>query len=72
MIGGIIMILVVLWVYHSAVQAKVDKVLFWVVVCAAVFLTVQFLAVQMNIYLLESLGMASRFNPSFVQEIKAI
>ncbi|MGR9046241.1 MAG: hypothetical protein ACU83N_13160 [Gammaproteobacteria bacterium] len=55
MIGGIVMILVVLWVYHSAVQAKVDKVLFWVVVCAAVFLTVQFLAVQMNIYLLESL-----------------
>lgn len=55
MIGGIVMILVVLWVYHSAVQAKVDKVLFWVVVCAVVFLVVQFFAVQMNIYLLESL-----------------
>ena len=54
MIGGIIMILVVLWVYHSAVQAKADKVLFWVVVCAVLFLAVQFFAVNLNIYLLES------------------
>ena len=55
MIGGIVMILVVLWVYHSAVQAKAEKVLFWVAICAVVFIAVQFLAVQMNIYLLESL-----------------
>lgn len=55
MIGGIVMILVVLWVYHSSVRAKADKVLFWVAVCAVVFLAVQFLAVQMNIYLLEGL-----------------
>ena len=55
MIGGIVMILVTLWVYHSAVRAKVNKVLVWVAVCAGVFLAVQLFAVNLNIYLLEAL-----------------
>lgn len=54
MIGGIVMILVTLWVYHSAIKAKLDKVLFWVGVCAVVYLGVQFFAVDLNIYLLEA------------------
>lgn len=53
MIGGVFMVLVALWVYQSAVQAKVDKVLFWVALCAIVFLVVQVLAVNANIYILE-------------------
>ncbi|MGR9051674.1 MAG: hypothetical protein ACU84J_03415 [Gammaproteobacteria bacterium] len=55
MIGGVVMILVVLWVYHSLVQAKADKTLFWVVVCAVVFLAVQYAAYLMNIELLDLL-----------------
>ena len=54
MIGGIFMVLVALWIYQSAVRAKTDKVLFWVALCAVVFLAVQILAVNANIYLLES------------------
>lgn len=54
MIGGIFMVLVTLWVYQSAVRAKVDRLLFWVALCAIVFLAVQVLSVNFNIYLLES------------------
>ncbi len=54
MIGGIIMILVVLWVYQSAMRAKVEKVLFWVALCAVLFLIIQVLSVNFNIYLLEA------------------
>ncbi|PKM13778.1 MAG: hypothetical protein CVV13_00900 [Gammaproteobacteria bacterium HGW-Gammaproteobacteria-3] len=55
MIGGVVMILVVLWIYHSAVKAKVDNVLLWVAVSAGVFLAVQYFAVNLNIFLLDAL-----------------
>ena len=51
MIGGIIMVLVTLWVYQSGVRAKVDRLLFWVILCALIFLVVQWLAVYFNIAL---------------------
>ncbi|WP_341327450.1 hypothetical protein [Methylotuvimicrobium sp. KM2] len=54
MIGGIVMILVAVWVYQSASRAKVEKILFWVVLCSVVFLAVQFTAVYFNVYLLET------------------
>lgn len=54
MIGGIVMILVAVWVYQSASRAKVEKTLFWVVLCSVVFLAVQFSAVYFNVYLLET------------------
>jgi hypothetical protein len=54
MIGGIIMIFVALWMYQSAVKAKVDNVLMWVVIGAVVFFVVQTLLVQANVYILEA------------------
>lgn len=55
MIGGIIMIFTVLWVYQSAVKVKSNKVLMWVAISAGVFFAVQMLLVQANVYILESI-----------------
>lgn len=55
MIGGIIMIFAVLWVYQTAMRAKTQNVLMWVAISAAVFFAVQMLLVQANVYILESI-----------------
>jgi len=55
MIGGIVMIIAALWVYQSAMRAKVNNVLMWVGICAVAFFVVQMLLVQFNIYILESI-----------------
>ncbi|MGZ8095022.1 MAG: hypothetical protein ACXWUD_02130 [Methylosarcina sp.] len=55
MIGGIIMIFAVLWVYQTAMRLKSDKVLWWVAISAGVFFAVQMLLVQANVYILEAL-----------------
>jgi hypothetical protein len=54
MISGIVMILVALWFYQSAVKAKVNNVLVWVVIGAIGFFVLQLLLVNLNIYILES------------------
>lgn len=54
MIGGIVMIIAALWVYQSAMRAKVNNVLLWVGICAVAFFIVQMLLVQFNIYILEA------------------
>jgi hypothetical protein len=41
MIGGVVGILALIWVYQSAVKAKVNNAVIWVMVCAAVFLASQ-------------------------------
>jgi hypothetical protein len=55
MIGGILMILAVLWVYQSAIKAKVSNPLMWVAIGAGVFFVVQMLLVQANVFILESI-----------------
>jgi hypothetical protein len=55
MIGGIFMIFVAVWVYQSAVRAKVNNMLYWVAGSAVLFFVVQFLLVEFDITLLESL-----------------
>lgn len=55
MIGGIVMIIAALWVYQSAMRAKVNNVLMWVAISAVAFFAVQMLLVQFNIYILESI-----------------
>ena len=54
MIGGILMILAVLWVYQSAMKAKINNPLMWVAIAAGVFFAVQALLVQANVYILEA------------------
>ncbi|NOT10897.1 MAG: hypothetical protein HOP23_03525 [Methylococcaceae bacterium] len=54
MIGGIIMIFVALWIYQSAMKAKVDNVLMWVGIGVVAFFIVQTLLVQANVFILEA------------------
>jgi len=49
MIGAIVMIFVALWVYQSAIKAKVGNVMMWVAGAAAVFFMMQFLLVDINV-----------------------
>jgi hypothetical protein len=55
MIGGILMIFAVLWVYQTAMKAQTGNVFMWVAISAAVFFAVQMLLVQSNVYILESI-----------------
>jgi len=55
MIGGIVMILVAIWIYQSAMRAKTSNVMMWVAAGAIAFYVMQFLLVDINIYFLESL-----------------
>ena len=54
MISGMVMILVALWFYQSAVKAKTNNVLMWVAIGAVGFFVLQLLLVNLNIYILES------------------
>lgn len=55
MIGGIFMIFVAIWIYQSAARAKVNNMFYWVAGSAVTFFVVQFLLVEFDITLLESL-----------------
>ena len=55
MISGIVMIFVALWFYQSAMKAKLSNVLMWVAIGAVGFFALQWLLVNVNIYILESL-----------------
>lgn len=72
MIGGIVMILVAVWVYQSASRAKVGNTLFWVILCSAVFLAVQFTAVYFNVYLLETLKGGGEFESEYARDLASI
>jgi len=54
MISGMVMIFVALWFYQSAMKAKVSNVLMWVAIGAIGFFALQWLLVNVNIYILES------------------
>jgi len=55
MIGAVVMILAVIWVYQSAVKANVPNVVMWVGIAAGVFLASQFLLIDVNVYILEAI-----------------
>ena len=55
MIGGIVMILVALWIYQSAMRAKASNVMMWVAIGAVVFFVVQLLFIDVNLYIMESI-----------------
>lgn len=54
MIGAIVMILAVIWVYQSAVKTNTPNVIMWVGIAGAVFLVSQVLLIDVNVYLLEA------------------
>ncbi len=55
MIGGILIILVAVWVYQSLMRANKENVMMWVAASAALFFAVQFLLVDVNIAIMEAL-----------------
>lgn len=55
MIGGIVMILTVIWVYQSLMRAKKSNVLMWVSISAIVFLVIQILFYNINIMIVDGL-----------------
>ncbi|MBL6986179.1 MAG: hypothetical protein ISR72_03870 [Methylobacter sp.] len=55
MIGGIIMILVALWIYQSAMRAKISNVMMWVAIGAVAFFVVQLVFIDINLYIMESI-----------------
>jgi hypothetical protein len=54
MIGAFVMIFVALWIYQSAMQAKLSNVIIWVAAGVAAFFVFQYLLIEVNVYLLES------------------
>ena len=48
------MIFVALWMYQSAMKAKVDNVVMWVGIGVVTFFVVQTLLVQSNVFILEA------------------
>lgn len=54
MIGGIVMILVALWMYQSAMKAKMNNVMMWVAIGAVAFFAVQLLFIDLNLYIMEA------------------
>ena len=54
MISGMVMILVALWFYQSAMKAKVSNVLMWVAIGAIGFFALVWIMQSININILES------------------
>jgi hypothetical protein len=54
MISGMIMVFVAIWLYQSAMKAKVDNAIMWVVGGAILFFALVFLLQYININILES------------------
>lgn len=55
MIGALIMIFSMIWVYQSAVRGKVNNPIIWVIGCAVVFFASQYLLIGGSVSILESL-----------------
>ncbi len=55
MIGGIIILLVAIWMYQAAIQAKKENIFLWVAIGAVTFFVVQMLLVKFNVFILESM-----------------
>lgn len=54
MIGGMVMIFVALWIYQTAMKAKITNVIMWTAGAAVAFYVIQFFLVDVNIFILES------------------
>jgi hypothetical protein len=71
MIGGIIMIFAALWMYQSAMKAKVDNVVMWVAISVVVFYAVQLLMVSSNVYILEAIR-GGEANTNYERDLTSI
>jgi len=53
MIGGIIIVLVAIWFYQTAVKAENQNAFLWVAIGAITFFAAQFMLVDLNVWILE-------------------
>jgi hypothetical protein len=70
MIGGIVMIFVALWIYQSAMKAKLTNVMMWVAGAAVIFWVTQFalIAINVNIFDLDGTKTESKMMLSSADE----
>jgi hypothetical protein len=54
MIGGMVMVFVAIWIYQTAMRAKLSNVILWTAGAAVAFYVLQFLLQYINISILES------------------
>jgi len=53
MFGGVLTILIAIWIYRSAVRAKVGNVVIWTAGAALLFIVVQVLFYNINIFIID-------------------
>ena len=56
MFGGVLTILIAIWIYRTAVQAKAGNVLLWTAGAAVLFIVVQVLFYNINIFIIDGFG----------------
>lgn len=56
MFGGIITILIAIWIYRTAIEAKTGHALYWTAGAAVLFFVVQMLFYNVNIMIIDGLG----------------
>jgi hypothetical protein len=49
MIGAIVMIFVAIWIYQTAIKAKMSNVILWAAASAAIFFVTQFMLIEVNV-----------------------
>ncbi len=55
MIGGIVGVLALIWVYQSATKANVNNFIIWVIICGVAYMASQFLLIWGANYLVEAM-----------------
>ena len=56
MFGGVLAILIAIWIYRTAVQAKTGNILLWTAGAAILFFVVQVLFYNINIFIIDGFG----------------
>ncbi|WP_428356942.1 hypothetical protein [Methyloprofundus sp.] len=56
MFGGVLTILIAIWTFRTAVQAKTGNVLLWTAGAAVLFIVVQVLFYNINIFIIDGFG----------------
>lgn len=49
MIGAVVMIFVAIWIYQTAIKAKMSNVILWAAAGAAIFFVTQFMLIELNV-----------------------
>ncbi|ESS73772.1 hypothetical protein MGMO_11c00790 [Methyloglobulus morosus KoM1] len=71
MIGGIVGLLALIWVYQTTTKANVTNGVVWVMICAAVYLASQFIMIGAANYIVESMR-ASEGGEAYERDLTSI